>query len=477
MTIFLKISILICAVVACVSANAQTTINADNSNLQYQGRINFVDVAAPIFVWPATSVKMKFTGTSVTLLMTDALADGGRYTTNYYDIILDNKIIKALAMNNTITLYSLANNLVDKEHVIEIFKRTEVGPSTFNGFIITGTILPLDPLATRKIEIVGASYETGYGNEKSYINPNANPGYQSVNQDADSAYSAILCRRFDAQSMCTSIAGTGMYRNYISATGTAPDLYNELYPFNVSSNWDHSNYIPDLMIISLGANDFGAETKNGIVLDSASFVNTYISFINTVKGFNPDIKILMIYGGLYPGNNYLIRFRNYMLAINNHFASAGNVYKFELSPKFSPYGEEWHPTKANHVAFADQLTPVIQNIMQWSVGSTTYDCNGVLGGSATIDGCGICTGGNTNFTSCLTAGILNSNTKPEINIYPNPTADFVYFDVEQKWELFDGIGKTIRTGEGKEISLKNLSNGMYLIKLENSSSLIRVIKV
>ena len=138
MTIFLKISILICAVVACVSANAQTTINADNSNLQYQGRINFADVAAPIFVWPATSVKMKFTGTSVTLLMTDALADGGRYTTNYYDIILDNKIIKALAMNNTITLYSLANNLVDKEHVIEIFKRTEVGPSTFNGFIKIG---------------------------------------------------------------------------------------------------------------------------------------------------------------------------------------------------------------------------------------------------------------------------------------------------------------------------------------------------
>ena len=100
MKIFLKISLIICSLVPCVFVNAQTTITADNSNLQYQGRIVFSDPSAPVFRWVATSVKMKFTGTAVTLLMTDTRADGGPYTTNYYDVILDNKIIKALAMYN-----------------------------------------------------------------------------------------------------------------------------------------------------------------------------------------------------------------------------------------------------------------------------------------------------------------------------------------------------------------------------------------
>jgi hypothetical protein len=116
---YLKIDLIILSLVTCISVHAQTTITPDNSNLQYQGRIDFSVPSAPVFGWPANSVKMKFTGTAVSLLITDSHADGG-ILTNYYDIILDNKIINALAMSNTSTQYELASNLVDKEHVIDM---------------------------------------------------------------------------------------------------------------------------------------------------------------------------------------------------------------------------------------------------------------------------------------------------------------------------------------------------------------------
>ena len=69
---------------------------------------------------------------------------------------------------------------------------------------------------------------------------------------------------------------------------------------------------------------------------------------------------------------------------------------------------------------------------------------------------------------------VNSSTLSLITLYPNPTSDILNIETQQKIskiEIFDLSGKLVKSVEGKakNISVSNLTNGMYLIKLYTES--------
>ena len=45
------------------------SIEADNSNLQYMGRIDFTNKKAPLFIYAGSMVKTKFEGTSISIVI------------------------------------------------------------------------------------------------------------------------------------------------------------------------------------------------------------------------------------------------------------------------------------------------------------------------------------------------------------------------------------------------------------------------
>ncbi len=100
------------------------------------------------------------------------------------------------------------------------------------------------------------------------------------------------------------------------------------------------------------------------------------------------------------------------------------------------------------------------------------DCHGDIRGSAILDSCGFCTGGNTGKPACQTTA---SHPFPfyegKVTIYPNPSDGIFYISgsCTTSYALFSPLGNHVLTGSGNQIDLKNLPSGIYFLKIEGKS--------
>ncbi len=354
-------------------------VDPTDPNICYLGRIDFSDSTAPSFCHSGVSVMTNFHGKKIQAIIADPAA-GGAQNTNYYLGILDGGADTVVfSVSPSDTLYTLFDDLADVEHSIQLFKRTEcsVGISAFKGFMIPeGTSLSEYQKPTRKIEFIGDSQTCGYGNLVS-INSADNPttGFNSVNEDNYWAWGAITARDLDAQYMCVAYSGRGMYRNNTGATiGTLPLIYDKIFPDDGSSpTWNTNDYTPDVIVINLGTNDFAPEAwSSPSMVDSAQFVNTYMTFVYQLRSYYSDAEIICVTGVMmsdyWPvGFQSWTRIQNYTEKVVEELNNAGDskVHYHMLTPQTEPYGEDWHPTVNTHVQMSASITTKIQSITGW----------------------------------------------------------------------------------------------------------------
>ena len=115
---------------------SEKLVNADLEGLVYSGRIDFTNPLAPIFIFPASSVSMLFTGCNLKILV----KNNHSYYDNYIGYILDGVQKKVLLSNDdSLQEITLANDLTcDKSHELELFKRQDACHEfTFYGFIVS----------------------------------------------------------------------------------------------------------------------------------------------------------------------------------------------------------------------------------------------------------------------------------------------------------------------------------------------------
>ncbi|WP_162555833.1 right-handed parallel beta-helix repeat-containing protein [Reichenbachiella versicolor] len=104
------------------------------------------------------------------------------------------------------------------------------------------------------------------------------------------------------------------------------------------------------------------------------------------------------------------------------------------------------------------------------------DCNGDVDGIAMVDGCGRCSGGNTEFIpkddDCDSDSVSVIKENDNVSgikenddwlVYPNPTTGSVYLQQPKKWEIFTQVGEFLKKGEGQTISLEELPEGIYIL--------------
>lgn len=142
------------------------------------------------------------------------------------------------------------------------------------------------------------------------------------------------------------------------------------------------------------------------------------------------------------------------------------------------------------------------------------DCNGDINGTATLDACGICSGGLTGVTpsspttwyadtdndglgnpnnsvedcnqpvgyvanadddcpedsadSCVTSSLSNA-TGSSIVLYPNPIDDNLTISKSCNWKLFDIYGNMLAEGNGTNIEMSQYSTGVYTLVTDSTS--------
>ncbi len=363
-----------------VSADSSVIkVGADHPYIQYSGRIDLSDKKKPGFTFPGVTVSAKFTGNSIGFELNDFGGDKDK-SANYYTVLIDGRISEIVRCKPGVHVYQVGGNLKDTIHEISIFKRTEsfVGKSEFTGLVLgkNGKLLKPANKSVRKIEFIGDSYTCGYGNTLVIPAPpegNPNTGFSSANEDNYSAWGNLVSQRLNAQYMCTAYSGKGIYKNFQGDTiGTLPKIYDRVFPDQEFPKWNFDNYVPDVVVIHLGTNDFYQEVSGNSKLDSSRFVNQYIAFVKKVREFYPAAKIVCVpSNGLndsWPANAFLYtKSKRYVESVVNSIKESGdkNIYSFAMVSQSAPYGEDWHPSLHTHETMAQQIVPYLKKITGW----------------------------------------------------------------------------------------------------------------
>jgi hypothetical protein len=139
--------------------HAQVVLKHNDDHIKYTGRVD-VQPDRAMLSWSGSSIKINFKGSSVKAL----LQDQAGY--NFYNIIVDGKLIKKIALDKTKHYYALVSDLPEGTHTLELFKLTEwvMGKTWFYEFDVDGNaeILPAPTAKKRKIEFFGNSITCGY---------------------------------------------------------------------------------------------------------------------------------------------------------------------------------------------------------------------------------------------------------------------------------------------------------------------------
>jgi lysophospholipase L1-like esterase len=338
-------------------AGSSVTIPADNKLIEYTGRIDFSNAKAPRFSYSGVSIRACFNGTSLSAIMDDNVGK------NFYNIIIDGEVLDTINVSVGKKVYKLAEGLKNTNHEIEIFKRTEeqFGKTQFLGFILDegASLTKMSFQKDKLIEYIGNSITCGYGNEG-----HNGETFGPTTENHYLTYAAITSRFFGARHLAVCKSGIGVYRNYNGpATGSADcmaNIYTRVFLKDKNPEYSFSQK-PDLVCIDLGTNDFS--TPGG---DSARFVSAYLRLIDTIQTKNEKADIICLLGPML-SDPILSNVRGYIknvVKLANQKGN-GNVYFFEMSQQTGNLGIDGHPTVAQHVRNAKELTDYIVKLKGW----------------------------------------------------------------------------------------------------------------
>jgi len=178
------------------------------SGVHTEGRF---DRSAPdelVFAWSGSRISARFSGTSAGAIFDDAAGK------NQLAVIVDGKLGPAkLSVKRGEHAYLLAAGLGPGEHEVTVHRLTEanVGETKFLGFRFgsDGKLLSYAASPARRIEVIGDSISTGYGNEGEDKNCHFSP--QTENHYL--TYEAIAARNLGAELVTTAWSGKGIFSN------------------------------------------------------------------------------------------------------------------------------------------------------------------------------------------------------------------------------------------------------------------------
>ncbi|MCK9424467.1 MAG: T9SS type A sorting domain-containing protein [Ignavibacteriaceae bacterium] len=332
-----------------------TIIKADHPNFQYNGRIDFAVPDKPTLFWPGTYIRANFEGPLIILMLDDKTGQ------SYYNVFIDEDyehphIIDCLAGSK---IYLVSALLKDTVHSLLIFRRTEAstGPTKFLGIQINDgkTLIAPPARPEHKIVFYGNSITCGMGNEA----PDNGADDNMAQENNFLAYGAVASRLLNADYMCIAKSGIGIMISWFPMVMS--QYYYRLNPDSSASNWDFSQYTPDVVVINLFQNDSWLLTTR----DSSKITNAYVTFVREIRLHHPNAFIVCALGSMdatktgSPWPGYIEGAVQYMRNTDNDT---------NLGTYFFPFDPSWtkHPRVRHHLVMGQNLAAYINDKMGWT---------------------------------------------------------------------------------------------------------------
>ncbi len=326
-------------------------IKPDNDNLTYIGRVDFTNPERPVFMYSGVTIRTIFDGSSVSVILKDDSAK------NRFKVTIDS-VSHIFHTVKGDSVYLLADGLKSSVHFLEITRITEWhgGNTVFLGLKIKGRGLEYVPLHDRKIEFIGNSITCGYGTDVK----SADEHFSYETENCLHTFAAYTAKNLKADFIMNCRSGIGMYQSYGGDTAFAmPKLYEQVVAGS-RNRWDYSRFIPDVVVIELGANDLSSD------VDSTKFIHAYTGFIKQLRDHYAHSKIVCLSGPANPGDTMRIRhWVNYVKgAVTEASKKYRDVYYYGLEP-MKLNGGDGHPSSAEHKILSVGLTAYLRDLMNW----------------------------------------------------------------------------------------------------------------
>ncbi|MFO1478494.1 MAG: SGNH/GDSL hydrolase family protein [Verrucomicrobiota bacterium] len=314
--------------------------------------------------FPGQVLHLRVSGDSVSMQVNASSAEV------FFDVQVDGAEPVRLRCHAGVGEYPLLEGAAKGKHTVIITRRTESWQGTCEvlGFKTgSGTTLLQPPaLPKRKLMFIGDSITCGAATD---IRPNDPLKGKTAHEDQQSnarlSYGMILSRRLNAQVCLVSYGGRGVIRDWqgLNTVCNAPQFYERALPDDAAAVWNPADYVPDVIVICLGTNDF-----NQGVPDEHDFVNAFVAFVGKIRRDAPKARIFLADSPMLedaPGkpakrtilHDYLLKT---IAALNDPAVSLAPVRHYPGVPN------NGHPTREDHEAIAGELEPLIQQALNWN---------------------------------------------------------------------------------------------------------------
>jgi len=335
----------------------------------FVGRFDTTDPAGPKATWPGSRIVTRFSGTSVSVTLSELAEDWMDGAPSYWDVSIDRapKAVLPMIADSLPHAFELASNLPFGEHEVELYKRSEMqtGITQFLGFDFHGgRSLPPPARQPRHIEAMADSYGTGYG-ILTLDAPNLEcvpaPNHAGRHQNFRQAWPAILAARFGADLEGTVYSGKGLTRGiWPTDDDGLIDYYNRSNPNPASAHspplFDLTSWVPDAIILAQGTVD------NGM----GQFRTVYRDFVvNQLRARAPNAHIFLV----VPGRVAREKWIDTVNGVAEERAAAGDLKVYPVVPAQEEAEEMtacgFHGSPAYHQRIANEIGAAVAAKTGW----------------------------------------------------------------------------------------------------------------
>lgn len=279
------------------------TINPDDPNLVYSGRIDWRDRQAPVFIFPCSFVRLRIRGKHLYV----KVCNRREYWDNYLGILSDGSQYSLRLPEDGEAFIQIPLDDLRTEHEVTVFKRQDGCHSVaVLGFRTDdeAEILPGEPLPTRKIEFYGDSVSAGEVSEAVSFVGRPDPPHQGEYSNSWYSYAWKTARKLHAdihdiaQGGIALLDGTGWYHEPDSQ-GMLSVWDKTAYNSRIGdvTAWDFSSWIPDAAVLAIGQNDshpadFMTEDPNG--RQAGIWREGYVQMLRNLRSVYPAVPVVCI---------------------------------------------------------------------------------------------------------------------------------------------------------------------------------------